>query len=88
MAEYLCRVGASVPTGLEIKACEECKEVLGRDVESSRGRLSIKLKSLEELTKVSRRIFRIECSALQHILSSGRQFEISGQLLGGGGRVS
>lgn len=48
----LCRIEASIPTGLEIGAAEECKEVLGRAPESARGRLSFKLCSLDELEAV------------------------------------
>lgn len=51
--EGLCKIEASVPTGLEIGAAEECKEVLGRPAESSRGRLSFQLHSVDELTAVS-----------------------------------
>ena len=50
--EGLCKIEASVPTGLEIGAAEECKEVFGRPAEPSRGRLSFQLNSVDELTAV------------------------------------
>ena len=50
--EDLCRLEASVPTGLEVGASEECAEVLGRAVASSRGRLSFPLRALDELVLV------------------------------------
>ena len=51
--EGVCKIGASVPTGLEVGAAEECTEALGRPVEPTRGRLGFTLGALEELEKVS-----------------------------------
>lgn len=50
--EGVCKLEASVPTGLEVGAGEECAEVLGRPPVSSRGRLAFTLCALEELKKV------------------------------------
>ena len=50
--DELCKLEASVPTGLEVGASEECAEVLGRAPETSRGRLTFKLRTLEELIAV------------------------------------
>ena len=49
----LCKIEASVPTGLEVGASEECTEVLGRAPEYSRGRVTLQLRSLEELQAVN-----------------------------------
>ena len=58
MAEKeVCKLGASVPTGLEVGAAEECAEVLGRPPVHYRGRLAFTLDALEELIKVG----RLEC---------------------------
>lgn len=84
--EGVCKIEASVPTGLEVGAAEECTEVLGRAPESSRGRLSFHLRSLEELVAVEFKKLKLSgnvCDA-----HSGGQFEISGQLLGGNRRAS
>ena len=48
----LCRLKASVPTGLEVGAGEELKEVLGRPAQTSRGRIIFTLNTLDELLKV------------------------------------
>ncbi len=49
----LCTIVATVPTGLEKGAAEECKQVLGRgDVVSERGKIIFQLHCLEELAKV------------------------------------
>lgn len=51
--ESLCSIWATVPTGLEKGAADECKELLGRgDVLSERGKVSFPLYSLNELSKV------------------------------------
>jgi len=49
----LCKLKASVPTGLEIGARDEVRDVLGRPAQTSRGRVVFSLVSLEELAKVS-----------------------------------
>ncbi len=52
-AKGLCTIVATVPTGLEKGAAEECKQVLGRgDVVSERGKIIFQLHCLEELAKV------------------------------------
>ena len=48
----VCEITATVPTGLEPGAAEECREVLGRGARIQRGRISFDLLSVEELTKV------------------------------------
>ena len=48
----VCEITATVPTGLELGAAEECREVLGRGARIQRGRISFDLLSVEELTKV------------------------------------
>ncbi len=48
----VCTLQASVPTGLEVGAVEECAEALGRRPASSRGRLTFTLTALDELKKV------------------------------------
>ena len=48
------KLEASVPTGLELGAAEECAEALGAAPESSRGRLAFTVHSLRDLEKVSR----------------------------------
>ena len=51
----LCHVVATVPTGLEKGAADECREVLGRgNVIAGRGKISFPLQSLEEISKVAR----------------------------------
>ena len=49
----VCKICATVPTGLEYGAADECREVLGDNahVQHQRGRLSFLLHSLEELEK-------------------------------------
>ena len=49
----LCEIIATVPTGLEHGAADECREILGRGAKILRGRISLELFSTEELTKVS-----------------------------------
>ena len=49
----LCEIIATVPTGLEHGAADECREILGREAKIQRGRILIELLSVEELTKVS-----------------------------------
>ena len=49
----LCKLEASVPTGLEVGASEEYAEVFGRAPETSRGRLIFTLRALDELVAVS-----------------------------------
>lgn len=51
--ESLCGLKASVPTGLEVGASEECQEVVGRPAQVSRGRITFTIHSLEELLKVA-----------------------------------
>lgn len=51
----LCEIIATVPTGLEHGAADECREILGREAKIQRGRILIELLSVEELTKVSNR---------------------------------
>ncbi len=51
--ELLWKLEASVPTGLEVGASEECAEVLGRTPSTSRGRVTFTLKALKELEAVS-----------------------------------
>jgi hypothetical protein len=53
--EDVYRLEASVPTGLECGAVEECEEALGRPAVSTRGRLSFTLSALKELDKVGQR---------------------------------
>ena len=48
----LCKLKASVPTGLEVSARDEVRETLGRPAQTSRGRVVFSLKTLEELEKV------------------------------------
>ncbi len=49
----LCTIIATIPTGLEKGAADECKEVLGRsNVVSERGKIVFPLHCLEELSKV------------------------------------
>lgn len=49
----LCTIIATVPTGLENGAADECREVLGReDVEPERGKIVFPLYTLQELDKV------------------------------------
>ena len=48
----VCEIAATVPTGLEPGAAEECREVLGREARIQRGRIAFDLLSVEELTKV------------------------------------
>lgn len=48
----VCEITATVPTGLEPGAAEECREVLGREARLQRGRIAFDLLSVEELTKV------------------------------------
>ena len=48
----VCEITATVPTGLEPGAADECREVLGREARIQRGRISFDLLSVEELTKV------------------------------------
>lgn len=48
----VCEITATVPTGLEPGAADECREVLGRGARIQRGRISFDLLSVEELTKV------------------------------------
>ena len=43
---------ASVPTGLEVGASEECQEVVGRLTHASRGRITFTILNLEDLIKV------------------------------------
>lgn len=50
----LCEIIATVPTGLEHGAADECREILGREAKIQRGRILIELLSMEELTKVSK----------------------------------
>ena len=49
----LCEIFATVPTGLEHYAADECKEVLGREAKAHRGKISLGLACLEELEKAS-----------------------------------
>lgn len=46
------QVVATVPTGLERGAADECREVLGREALVHRGSISCTLESVEELLKV------------------------------------
>ena len=49
----LCKIVATVPTGLEKGAADECREALGRgSVVADRGRISFPLFCLDELSKV------------------------------------
>ena len=50
--KYLCFLEASVPTGLEVGASEECTEILGRPAQFSRGRISFQLHHFNDLLKV------------------------------------
>ena len=45
-------VAATVPTGLERGAVEECREVLGREATAHRGSITCTLEAVEELAKV------------------------------------
>ena len=45
----LWKIRASVPTGLEITAAEECSEVLGKRPNTSRGCIEININSLDQL---------------------------------------
>ncbi len=89
MAEgNVCQLGASVPTGLELSAREECQEVLGRPINYSRGKLIFPLHSTEELIKVNK--FFLSLIILQLltfsnvICSSGAGTSVCGQCVGGG----
>ena len=46
-------VVATVPTGLERGAAEECREALGREATAHRGSITCTLESVEELVEVS-----------------------------------
>lgn len=48
----VCEITATVPTGLEPGAADECREVLRREARIQRGRIAFDLFSVEELTKV------------------------------------
>ena len=61
----LCKLIATVPTGLENGAADECREVLKRDVAADRGRISFQLSSWDELYKV--RIVVAICSTVHTI---------------------
>lgn len=61
-SEGLCEVKATVPTGLEVGASEECQEVLGRPAQSSRGRITFSIHNLEELMKVVTRHLTKPCT--------------------------
>ena len=45
-------VVATVPTGLERGAAEECREVLAREATAQRGSITCTLEAVEELSKV------------------------------------
>ncbi len=51
----VCTIIATIPTGLEKGAADECKEILGRsNVLSDRGKIVFLLHCVEELSKVPR----------------------------------
>ena len=85
--EALCKLEASVPTGLEDGAAEECAEVLGRVPDSSRGRLSVQLRALDELVAVSR-TWPLVASYCELYASQGGRLEGCGQYLAGCGGIS
>ena len=45
-------VVATVPTGLERGAAEECREILGKEAAAHRGSITCTLEAVEELSKV------------------------------------
>lgn len=50
--EGLWNLKATVPTGLEVGASEECQEVTGKPAQASRGRIAFTIHHLEDLIKV------------------------------------
>ena len=56
---------ATVPTGLERCAAEECSEVVGRGVVAHRGAITCTLDTVEDLAKVLRRFY---AAPLSHFL--------------------
>ena len=50
--EGVCELKASVPTGLEVVASEECGEVVGIPAEPTRGRIAFTIHTLGQLDKV------------------------------------
>ena len=67
-SKQLCNIIATVPTGLEKGAADECRDVLGRvDVEPQRGKIVIPLCALQELDKVCRFILSLPFSELLYI---------------------
>ena len=50
---------ATVPTGLERGAAEECREVLGKETAARRGSITCTLDTLDELAKVTSRVWSV-----------------------------